>query len=225
MRTRGHEQAPEIEFSVLASNGEPLPAGHGVEVLLDDSTLGVFESSDGHVQVAGLSNGLHVITVQLAGCSARNVGWRWRATAPFLYMFPLESAGDEDEWQLSWVRTIEFKQRLVILARAGSCAERERERERERQKTHPFVCKRVRTHIQANRHLHMQACGMQIARTAPSQSQQTTVQRRLILVDIIVRKGAHTCVGHVSETPDWGRAPMLVRFSDVFPHPAFLHRR
>ena len=127
MRTRGHQQAPEIEFSVLASNGEPLPAGHGVEVLLDDSTLGVFESSDGNVQVAGLSNGLHVITVQLAGCSARNVGWRWRATAPFLYMFPLESAGDEDEWQLSWVRTIEFKQRLVVLARAGSRAEREAE--------------------------------------------------------------------------------------------------
>ena len=127
MRTRGHQQAPEIEFSVLASNGEPLPAGHGVEVLLDDSTLGVFESSEGHVQVAGLSNGLHVITVQMAGCSAMNVGWRWRATAPFLYMFPLESAGDEDEWQLSWVRTIEFKQRLVILARVGSRTEKEAE--------------------------------------------------------------------------------------------------
>mmetsp|Transcript_56576 Transcript_56576/g.83070 ORF Transcript_56576/g.83070 Transcript_56576/m.83070 type:complete len:82 (+) Transcript_56576:3-248(+) len=40
------------------------------------------------------------------------------ARAPFVYMFPVESAGDESEWQLSWVRTIEMKERLEILKEA-----------------------------------------------------------------------------------------------------------
>eukprot|EP00802_Teleaulax_amphioxeia_P034241 Tamp_40350.p2 GENE.Tamp_40350~~Tamp_40350.p2 ORF type:complete len:144 (-),score=25.63 Tamp_40350:24-434(-) len=43
-----------------------------------------------------------------------------RATTPFVYMLPMEAQGDEFEWQLSWVRTVEAKERLEILKEAFS---------------------------------------------------------------------------------------------------------
>lgn len=57
----------------------------------------------------GLSNGYHEITVR-ASCgeeqprlAGRGGGPRASAVAPFVYLFPLDAEGDEDEWQLSWV--------------------------------------------------------------------------------------------------------------------------
>lgn len=78
----------------------------------------------GQLQMAGLSNGLHTISLRIEcsspGASAKQAGAHTEST--FMFMAPLRDledalgGGGEEEWQMSWVGSVELRSQLRELA-------------------------------------------------------------------------------------------------------------
>ena len=108
------DPAPLVEWNVMGPDS--LLTGISVSVNLDGGSLTTINGSDGQISLAGLSDGFHQIeaTAIQSGKVLANTVTR------FLYLMPLDDLGDDEEWQLSWVRSIAYRERIKTLTSAIS---------------------------------------------------------------------------------------------------------
>ncbi|EKX51152.1 hypothetical protein GUITHDRAFT_151002 [Guillardia theta CCMP2712] len=104
------DPAPELELSAIIRD-DGVEDYHQIRVLLDGNYVIELPLSAGQVQLSGLKNGLHNVHVQMV-CKGSEVA---SSTSLFIYMTPEDDKGDADEWQLSWVKSLDYKHRLRMI--------------------------------------------------------------------------------------------------------------
>ncbi len=107
------DAAPEVEWNLITESDF---LDGKVSITLDGGSLTVVNGSEGQLSLAGLSDGFHTIEAT-AVQSGRVIA---SATTRFLYLMPLDDVGDDEEWQLSWVRSIAYRDRIMTLTSAIS---------------------------------------------------------------------------------------------------------
>ncbi len=105
------DAAPEVEWNLITESDF---LDGKVSISLDGGSLTVVNGSEGQLSLAGLSDGFH--TIEATAMRSGNVVAY--AFTRFLYMMPLDDFGDDEEWQLSWVRSISYKDRINALTSA-----------------------------------------------------------------------------------------------------------
>jgi hypothetical protein len=105
------DAAPEVEWNVVTESDF---LDGKVSISLDGGSLTTVNGSEGQLSLAGLSDGFHTIEAT-AIRSGKVIA---SATTRFLYMMPLDDVGDDEEWQLSWVRSIAYMDRIKTLTSA-----------------------------------------------------------------------------------------------------------
>jgi hypothetical protein len=106
------DPAPEVEWNVMCPDS--LLPGISVSVNLDGGFLTKIDGTEGQLALAGLSDGFH----QIEASVSRSGKVLATASTRFLYLMPLDELGDDEEWQLSWVRSLAYRDRIKTLTSA-----------------------------------------------------------------------------------------------------------
>lgn len=101
------DDAPTLEYLLGV-----IVDGVEAEIELDGQKVAILAQATGQVTLAGLSLGVHAVSIH-AVCGGRRLPGG--STVSFLHAHPLEDEHDAKDRLLSWARTEEYRERVVMM--------------------------------------------------------------------------------------------------------------